>query len=147
MISAFKPAATYLSLGLDLLDPVTRWDDHYDLSLKLFASMAQMCFCAGQIDQCEFAVKEVLDHAKLIDDSISVYLVWTQCLAAQAKYHDLVSTSLDLLKQLGELLSPNSSSFQSRRIFAKTKRRLTSISNEEILGIPLMQNQRKMAAV
>jgi hypothetical protein len=77
---------------------------------------------------CEIAVKEVLNHAKSIDDSIGVYLVWTQCLAAQAKYHDLVSTSLGLLKQLGEMIAPNPSSFQqeSRRIFAKTKRQLSS---------------------
>jgi hypothetical protein len=86
----FLPAIQYLDIGLSLLDPSSCWDDHYKLSLKLLSCMAEMCFCAGQMDKCEMSVKEVLAHAKSIDDSINVHLIWMKCLAAQAKYDEHV---------------------------------------------------------
>jgi hypothetical protein len=77
-IAAFLPDIPYLDIGLCLLNPSCCWSEHYELSLNLLTSMAEMCSCAGQMDKCEVSVKEVvvLAHSKLIDDSIHAHLIW-----------------------------------------------------------------------
>lgn len=108
-----------------------------------------MCLCAGQLGNCELAVKEeVLAHAKSVDDSMRVHPMWTPwCLAAKAKYQEQVSTSLEVLKQLGEVLPLNPGSFQMRRVLERTKHKLKTTSNEEILALPIMEDDCKVATM
>lgn len=73
--SAFVPSLEYLLVGVELLEPQSRWQNHYDLTLELYTSMAEMSFCAGRIEECQEAVREFLVHSKCIDDSLRVYLV------------------------------------------------------------------------
>jgi len=109
--------------------------------------MAEMCFCAGRIDECQGAVREVLAHAKSIDDSLKAYLVLTQSLSAQAKYPELVDTSLKLLGKLGEEIPSKPNSLFTKLVFGKTKRLLQVKSDEDILALSKMQDNCKAAAI
>jgi predicted ATPase len=42
--SAFVPSLEYLLVGVELLEPQSRWQNHYDLTLELYTSMAEMSF-------------------------------------------------------------------------------------------------------
>lgn len=146
-VSAFVPAIDYLQIGVSLLEADYRWEDHYKLSLNLFTSLAVMFFSTGQLAACEIAIQEVISHARSIDHSIRVYVVWMQCLAAQTKYRKQINTALDVLERLGETINSNPGWFQTRRVLEKTKRQIQLHSDEDILRLPLMKDQHKIAAI
>lgn len=83
--------------------------------------MAEMCFWSGQLEKCETSVKEVLAHAKSIDDSMHMHLVWIQSLADQAQYDEHVHISMVVLKELGEQPAavPNPGNFSNEPIIRK----------------------------
>jgi len=54
-LSAFVPSLEYLQNGIALLDPECQWKDHFYLTLELYTSVSEMCFCAGRIEECQDA--------------------------------------------------------------------------------------------
>ena len=65
--STFLPSLDHLQAGIDLLDSDRCWLDQYDLILKLYTLIAEMCYCTGQIDRHKLAVDQVLQNAKSIN--------------------------------------------------------------------------------
>lgn len=145
--SAFVPSLEYTEIGLELLDPERRWQNCYALTLELSTIRAEMLFAIGRVNECQDVVREVLEHAKSIDDSLRSYFVQTKSLTAEAKYQELVDTSLEILDKLGEKIPSKPNIFQTRREFARTKKMLKDISDEEILALPKMRNKRKAVAL
>ena len=147
VLSAFLPSLDYLQAGIDLLDPKRCWLDHYDLTLKLYTSLAEMCYCTGQIDRHKLAVDLVLQNAKSVDDRIRVYLVSLQNYSGQDQYQELVDTAVKFLDELGEGIPAKPSRLQVLRAYLRTKRKLAAMSDENILALPLMTDERKAVAV
>ena len=147
VLSAFLPALDYLQAGIDLLDSERCWLDHYDLTLELYTSLAEMCYCTGQIERHKLAVDLVLQNAKSVDDRIRAYLVSLQNYSGQDQYQELVDTAVKFLDELGEGIPANPSRLQVLRTYLRTKRKLAAMSDEDILALPLMTDKRKAVAV
>jgi predicted ATPase len=147
VLSAFLPSLDYLQAGIDLLDPERCWLDQYDLTLELYTSLAEMCYCTGHIDRHKLAVEQVLKNAKSVDDRIRVYLVSLQNYSGQDQYQELVDTALKFLDELGEGIAAKPSLFRVHRKYMQTKRKLAAMSDEDIQALPLMSNERKAMAV
>ena len=147
-LSAFVLSLHYLKRGVDLLDAKGRcWTDHFDMSLEMYTSMSEMCFCAGRIEDCQEAANAVLSHTNSIDESLRVHMVLIQSLSAQAKYDEFVNMSLEVLGKLGEHIPPKPNTSIANKTFGLTKNLLLSKTDEEMLSLPKMQNEHKAAAI
>jgi predicted ATPase len=60
----------YLEVGLASLDVDSRWDQHYELTLKLTWTLAHMQYCCGKHEASRRTADEVLNHARLLTISL-----------------------------------------------------------------------------
>ena len=99
--SAFKAAASFLTFGLSLLDD-SHWRTHYDLSLALFNTCAEVCLCIADYERLEVIAGVVQQRARnfqdKLDSSVALICLYNSSERQQAS----IDLAIDLLKRLGE---------------------------------------------
>lgn len=147
--SAFLPAVRYASASIELLDPATCWDsDTYYLTLEVYTVLSEYSSYTGQLEKHKMAVEEVLRNAKSIHDKTRAKLAYIQGLIAEAKFKDVLSVSLDFLKQLGVDVPAAPSSWYTKRVMDKVKGKLNGkVSKEALLAMPEADDFSKSTAI
>jgi predicted ATPase len=148
-VSAFQPAVNYVQAAISLQDPSICWENNYDLTLELYTLLAELSVCIGLLDLHEGAVMQVLGHAMIVDDRIRVYLARIQGYCAQAKFKELVKTSLYVLLELGEDIPLKPSAFYKKRALDRVKKKFRAIpgGTDSLLKRRKTTDRRKTAAI
>jgi predicted ATPase len=144
--SSFFPAVDYLESGIALLDADSRWDQHYDLTLKMTTTLAHVQFCCGKHEASRRMIDEVLDHARSLDDKLGVYHTLIRSLCQHEEQDAATEVTLSVLDQLGVHLPRRCLSFHIIRNIARTRRQLRRLSDEDLLGLPAITDEYSVAA-
>jgi predicted ATPase len=145
-MSSFLPAADLLITGLSLLDPDTRWDKHYDLTLSLTSMLAHLHFCCGKHEASRCMIDEVLNHARSLDDKLGVYRSLILSLWQNEEQNATLDVTLSVLEQLGIYIPRKFRWLHIARGLFQTRRKLRSYTDEELLAIPEITEKNAIAA-
>jgi predicted ATPase len=145
-MSSFLPAADLLVTGLSLLDPKARWDQHYELTLRLTSMLAHVHFCCGKHEASRRMIDEVLDHARSLDDKLGVYRSLILSLWQNEEQEATLSVTLSVLEQLGIHIPRRFRWLRIARGLFLARRKLRSYTDEELLTLPEMTEKNVIAA-
>ena len=146
-MSAFIPAAGYAEIGLAELDPSDRWTTCYATTLDLATLMAEMYAVTGDIDKLLSISKEVLSHAKTINDKIRVHVALTRAPIVEKNLEHTYATSASVLAELGAKLPLKPDRKYKEQTYSSLKRKLSLLSDDEIMAFPAMTNQERIGAL
>ena len=157
--AAFQPALTYLTSGLELLNPSqsslskggseggSSWQTQYDTTLSLYVEAAEAAYLCGQFDEMERLVPVVLQQGKILLDKVKVYEVKISAYLTQNKPLEAVDTGLTVLKLLGVSLPKKPSNLDVLLGLTGTKLALLGKRIEDLINLPKMTAPNKLAAI
>jgi histidine kinase len=143
-LSHFQNACEYLLKGILLLGS-RGWRDEYELCLQLHNASAEVAFCIGDHDYVFNLVEETIKNSRDFYDTIQAHCTKLHSLGSTGQLKDAVSHGLLLLKNLGE---PIPSRYKIVRLLFEMrdlKKRTKHIRDTDILQLPLIQDQSKLA--
>ncbi|MDJ0555494.1 MAG: AAA family ATPase [Microcoleaceae cyanobacterium MO_207.B10] len=142
--AAYEAAFRYLNVGLELL-PTNSWQYRYDMTLNLFELAAEVASLNGNFQQMEEWINVVLSQAKTAVDKMKVYAVKVQAYMAQIKKQEALDIGLEALSLVGVNLPKSPESADIEQAFAETKKNIDGRSIDELMKLPLMVDEEKLA--
>ena len=146
-ISALGSASIYLRKSMDTLkQAINPWETEYDLSLRLYRVSADVELALGNYDLGYKLSETVLEKAKTLDEKLPTYISYGLGLDRNNKH----SESIDVQRNALVLLEQYPSKFLTFRIlkdFCKIRSWLKTHSDEDILNLSKMTDERKLAAM
>jgi predicted ATPase len=136
-------AGKYAAIGIEAL-PGDKWTDHYEMTLDLYSTAAEVEGFLGNVDRLETCYKEVIDQKdRPLFDTLRVHhAVISYTSGALGRPINAIDPISHLLAQFGlrfrkgkvaRLVSTMSG-------FHKAKRKMLSLELEHISNLPMMQD-------
>ena len=144
--SAHSAALHYLTIGIELL-PVDRWQFQYALTLALHEEATEAAYLSGEVQQIEEWALIVLRQANTILDKIKVYETKIQTCMVQCRQTEAIKIGLEVLELLGITLPKTLTEVDFQRYLKEKVDYFNAISTEDLLGLPLMREPDKLAAM
>ena len=142
---AFDIAADHFMAGRKELGP-DGWSVDPQTMLDLTSEGANACYRAGDVNQMNELINDVLGRELSIEEKFRVYE--TKILAEQAagNYFVSVSLGLDVIRQLGLSAPPNKpvSTISTLAMYLRTKHALGKRTSEEIASLPILAGRCAM---
>jgi histidine kinase len=144
--SSFRTAALYLKLGAGFLDERS-WRTEYNLCLSVYDAAAEMELCTTNLEEMDSLIDTVLLHAMKCEDKIQAYSTRIYAMGMTGRSREAVAIGVEVLKHLGETFPRhlNRSSLCSE--VCSVNRLLRGKSDDDILQLPSITNERKLAAL
>jgi predicted ATPase len=139
--SSFRIACVYLTFGIDLLTGVS-WRDQYDLLLALHNSAAEMLSYSANFERMDEVIDVVIRHARVYDDKIQVYSTRIWALGVTDRQQECAILGVEVLKQLGVHFPGCLCQTQAYFEWKKVRKLLQGKSDEQLLRLPPLQNER-----
>ncbi|BAY65626.1 multi-sensor signal transduction multi-kinase [Calothrix brevissima NIES-22] len=143
---AYESSLNYLNLGRSLLSKDS-WQTAYDLTLALCESTAKAAYLAGDFEQMEQQIQEVLDHATTALEKTNVYLVKIQACIAQDRFMEAIQIALEGLDLLSIKIPIRPEQESISQELSETKRILAEKQIEDLAQLPSMTDPHKLAAM
>jgi predicted ATPase len=145
-MSSLELADSFLSHGIECLG-ANRWRESYTLTLSLCNVAAEVAYCTGQFASVERLVGEVLENARIADDTYHAQATRIYALGGGNRMVEAIAVGLDSLRKLGVTFPMNPTRVYVRRQLTSLKRTLKRrYSFESIMRLPVMANTRALAA-
>ncbi|MDY6897381.1 MAG: AAA family ATPase [Cyanobacteriota bacterium] len=144
--TAYSAAIAYFKTGIELLEE-NCWESQYALTLALHEAKADAIYLNGNFEQLDAVVNVTLQSAKTLLDKIAIYETQIQAYLAQNKLTEAINTGVDILKKLGIHLPQNPNMAQILLGLAKNKLILAGKKTQNLVNLPTMTNQEKLAAM
>jgi len=145
-LAAYPDASRFLRQGIQLLG-YNRWIDQYELALSLYSTAAEVEVTNGNYDEAVKYIEEVVNRGRTLKDKLHAYRASLQAMAQQDDLKEATSVGLDVLRQLGEPLAAKPSKWALTRELIRVRMALRGKSNQELLNLPPMCNESKIASV
>ena len=142
--AGFHKSITYLRFGINVLGP-RKWRDHYDISLELSNIAVEAFYGAGQFDQVDEHVDEILDKARWFEDTVQARMIRVLTFGTTRRTKEALVDGMETLSMLGEKLPSNPSRLDALLAISKTKRLFRRQSDAAILRLPSMADPKKNA--
>ena len=142
--SSFSSARRYVLCGLDLLDDLNGWVNHYALQLDMQSTLAEILYCFGDMEESVESCDIVMVQAKCIEDKHRVYIVKLDALGSNLRMLDALSFGFEVLRELGEGFPRRPNQFHICLNFVKTSRLLKGRTDQSLLNIPVMTDKSKL---
>lgn len=138
-VSAHYPAMIYLKKAESLLQrlPGNKWKTMYGLTLKLYVSLANSEVTLGQLEEAEKHAKEIIANAETMGDKYAAYRILSESLGCQNRNLEAIKVDRKMLSFLGESTGNYDSAFLMLLKLLKMRKRLSKMSSEEFLGLPM----------
>jgi len=144
--SALIPAFNMLISGVRHLCRENKWSTHYDLSLRLYSTVAELAITLGKRQQALDAATEVESHVKNHEDKFRVQIVMLRYLTSGAdrNYELGVTKSIEILKEYGvnfpTKLLPGQLFMENKKL----RRKFPSGKLEGLLDLPKMTDKKSL---
>mmetsp|Transcript_20688 Transcript_20688/g.58926 ORF Transcript_20688/g.58926 Transcript_20688/m.58926 type:complete len:1674 (-) Transcript_20688:99-5120(-) len=140
-MAAFDTASDYLQNSLStLLKLIDPWRNHYDLTLRLYRTIAEVEFCQGHFELGYGIAERVFSNTRNLEDKLPTYLSLAIALGREEEHEDALILNRDVLFLLNaypqRLLA-----LHAFRDHLFIKQYLARNSDESILDLP--QNMQK----
>jgi predicted ATPase len=144
--SHFHSAYEYLSKGILLLG-LRGWRDEYELCLKLHDANAEVAFCIGDHNSVNQLVGETIRNSRVFDDTIQVLCTKLHSLGSNGQLRDAISYGFSILRNLAQPIPIRCKSVRLFVEMRKVKKKTKGMSDTDILRLPVMQDQSRLAAM
>lgn len=145
----FIAASVFLRAGLNLLE-ADKWETQYKLTLDLFTKLAHSELCLGHFDESMAAADAVISHAHTSSrsDRIKAYITKIQCLGGKGMLNETTDLCFFALKLVGEtFLNPRWKRCNVMSDWCRTRWMINGKSDDDLLNLPLMEDEDKLAAM
>jgi hypothetical protein len=145
----YETASKYLGTARQILlliqDP---WTTYFDLSLRVHQAMAEVELCRGNFDFGRDIGYKVLEHAKSLEDMLPTQLALSKALGREKKHRESLAMSVSVLQNLQEYPKGILGLYLGLvKDFIFVKSYLKKKTDSELLGLPLMKDERKEAVM
>ncbi|TAG91503.1 MAG: GAF domain-containing protein [Oscillatoriales cyanobacterium] len=144
--TAYEASLKYLNVGSQLLAKDS-WQISYQLTLVLYVEATESAYLSTDFEQMEQLAEMVMQQAKTILDKVKVYEVKISACIAETKQLEAIEIGLQVLSLLGVNLPESPTHEQIQEIVEATAEALAGKSNEELLNLPAMTDEYKLAAL
>jgi predicted ATPase len=106
LVSAFGPASKYLFQGLDILDKNPNahpWQMHYDLTLRLYRTAADVEFCLGKFDLGKELCLAIIQNSNSLHDKLRARLSLANALGCQEQHAKAMEVHEEALYSIQEI--------------------------------------------
>ena len=140
--SALYPAYDMLQAGVKHLNVPHKWENHYDLCLSLYSTVAEMSVQLGKQDEASRAVDEVERHARFAEDKFRVQMVHLKVITSgdDRNYELGMELGMDILKTYGVRMPTKLIPGMLMMECNKLRRRLPGGKLEGILELRIMSD-------
>ena len=145
----FVAASAFLRAGLNLLE-ADKWETQYKLTLDLFTKLAHSELYLGHFDESILAADAVISHAHTLNknDCIKAYITKIQCLGGKGMLRETTDLCFFVLKLLGEtFINPHWKRCNVMSDWCRTRWMINGKSDDDLLNLPLMEDEDKLAAM
>lgn len=144
--AAYEAAFGYLQIALAAL-AADSWQTNYPFTLDVYSTAAELAYLNGDFTQMEQLSATVLNHASSILDSINIYEVRVQALSAQGQLVEALQLTLDILAFLDIHFPKQATPADVQHAMAETQAQLGGRTVAGLIELPLMTDQRMLAAM
>ena len=145
--AAFLVAVEYLRVALGLMEGKPSWDKHYDLCIDLHNTAAEIERTIGCYGRSHALVNKIHKYAKSIEHQFPAYLIEVNSLASNGKLEEAMKLGFGALRQLGVSFSKKISKGSVVRELLWTAVALGNRSHDDLLELPVLQDQKIMFAL
>ena len=145
--AAFSTAASHLEQGVRLLGR-RHWRDQYQLSLDLYNTAAEVQYCNGNFERVDELLNEIFANARCLDDELWAHGTRIYSLGARNETDQAIDVGVGILRKLGVRLPPRHPGFvHIVWEYIKTERMLRGRLDDDVMGIPILTDKHKLAAL
>ncbi|HBE36660.1 MAG TPA: serine/threonine protein kinase, partial [Cyanobacteria bacterium UBA11368] len=144
--TAYAAAVGYFSVGRQLL-AINSWQTQYEQTLALYVAATEAAYLNTDFEQMDKLAEVVLQQAKTLIDKVKVYEIQIQACIAQNNLLEAVNTALKVLNLLGVEFPQNPNQLDIQRGLEETTSNLTNRRIEDLINLPEMTDQQKLAAM
>jgi predicted ATPase len=126
--------------------PDDAWDQHYDLSLRLFAGAVETAYLSAQWERLKKRSLEIKKHARTTMDQLVAWEAEIDAHAGRHEYLQAIEAGRSVLQMLGVELPRDPGEAEVGAAFQQTLARLTEIGPEGLNALPDVDDP-KIAAV
>ena len=146
IFSDFSTGAKYFNAGKKFIDD-TKWQSDYDLCLELFTSSAETDLVISQHESMYKTLDIVIKNARSFEDRLRPYYTLSLQLGSKGKINESISFCLKILDQLGESFPILIDDGILMNDLRTTRILLDEYSEDSLLRIGKMTDERKIAAM
>eukprot|EP00577_Skeletonema_sp_RCC1716_P015034 CAMPEP_0113414248 /NCGR_PEP_ID=MMETSP0013_2-20120614/23905_1 /TAXON_ID=2843 ORGANISM="Skeletonema costatum, Strain 1716" /NCGR_SAMPLE_ID=MMETSP0013_2 /ASSEMBLY_ACC=CAM_ASM_000158 /LENGTH=451 /DNA_ID=CAMNT_0000301071 /DNA_START=60 /DNA_END=1412 /DNA_ORIENTATION=+ /assembly_acc=CAM_ASM_000158 len=143
VMSDFGAAYSYFNHGISFLQE-GHWQQHYDLSLRLFELAAKCALAIGDLANSKLHSEQVMKEARSFEDALNVMYISTCALAYSSGLPDSIQKSIEILRMLDIDLQESRS---TEACVQETITLLTTRTDEEILNTRQMTEPTMIIAL
>ncbi len=144
--TAYEASLKYLNVGRKLLAKDS-WQTSYELTLILYVEATESAYLSTDFEQMEQLAQIVVQQAKTILDKVKVYEVKISACIAEIKQLEAIEIGLQVLPLLGVNLPASPTHAEIQQTVKATAEALAGKSDEELLNLPPMTDEYKLAAL
>jgi len=143
---AYLAARRYLSHAVSLM-PENSWNKNYALTLALFNEICEIDYLTGDHDNVDKSYSTILNHAKTPLDKIRAYETKIILHTGSNQPADAINLSIEALYILGMRFPKKASKLGIAIGLIKAKWLLRNKKAEDLIDLPVMNNDEKLAIV
>lgn len=144
--TAFDAAWDYFTAGRQML-PKTAWNNHYELTLKLYESSVEAAYLSGHLVDMEELTAIVFVEAHTLIDTAKVYEVNVQALTAQNRLKEAIQTGLKALKLMGVAFPETPDQDDIKAAIEETQAAFSEIGVAELINLPMMTDLTQLTVL
>ena len=144
-LAAFEPAYTYYATGIAILGP--RWQERYNLALRLHAECAEAARLSGNRSEVERLFKIVTTHARSVLDQVDVYQSRIQLLISENRRLDALAMAQEILREIGMALPVDPTWADAQSILDETIALFVNRNIDHLVNLPIMRDPHHLAAM
>lgn len=144
--ASFVTGSQYAELGMRLLER-RHWRDQYDITLNLFNSAAELSYCSGKHERVHDLAREVVENARSSDDKLQVHIAKILTLQAETNSSAAIVYCIEVLRRLGQPFPKKPQITRIMYEYVQTKRKLANMSDDDIMRLPPLTDQKTMTAM
>jgi predicted ATPase len=144
--STFRIASIYLKLGTELVGS-RGWKDDYYLTLAIYNAAAEMETCLANFEEMEGLLETVFAYARNFEDKIQAYSSRIYALGVSERSFEAIDLGVEVLKELGETFPKRLGSARVMIEMRAVRKLLKGKSDEQLLRLPHLTSDRKLAAM
>lgn len=137
--SAYSAAVSYLKMGQDFL-PIDAWQRYYNLTYELTQALGTCLYIAGEHDEAETLVRQVLERAKTPLEKARMLTILVDLDTASGNKNDAMLAAVQGLKILGIKISVQPSMMTLFKEYLLTIWNLKRRKISSLLETPLIQD-------
>ena len=146
-LSAFVPASVYLQKASEALESIEHpWKLHYDMTLRLCRTSADVELLLGRFERGRMFCNEVITHTRSVEDKLAMQLSLGQALGRLERHAEGMTVNMLALLSVKQFPA-GFYLFHVLRDFRIVKKYFQAHTDYDILMLPPMRDRVKVAAM